>query len=340
METIQFLFSGGMADGQELNFYEAGRFQYGAARFIYTLEKFRQQGRVAARLSTIVKADIRIRASRPGSFIQDVVILALPTIADCAIKVPLDAMIAYVWDLLLPSTKSQDTAFEMAKIELAREREHTKQFESFRAVVESGNANTQQAMEIIQTLISRKNEGIPLSEETSAANLESIRQDLESKRDRENLIQNNHAEFAKIDFTNQRKLTGQMRNSVRDMTLPLRSSAEILSVGTPVTAGRYARIDPVSARFITDQVEDAVPTPLRGSVKMYDVETGFGKFRWQEYDKPVTFRVPTGMRIDIRDVILEAMKKEDVFMAFYIVRDSYGAPVYLVLDKIIEDDDA
>jgi hypothetical protein len=51
MDTIQFKFEGGMADNHELNFYEASRFQYAAARFIYTLEKFRQEGKIVARLN-------------------------------------------------------------------------------------------------------------------------------------------------------------------------------------------------------------------------------------------------------------------------------------------------
>jgi hypothetical protein len=49
VETLQFKFEGGMADNHELNFYEAGRFQYGAARFIYTIEKFRQEGKIVSK---------------------------------------------------------------------------------------------------------------------------------------------------------------------------------------------------------------------------------------------------------------------------------------------------
>jgi len=96
MQNIRFQFLGGMADNHEMNFYEAGRFQYGAARFIYTLEKFRQEGRIVSRIGEKVKADIRIKAPKEGSFIQDVLIVASPIIADTSIKCSFEALFAYI----------------------------------------------------------------------------------------------------------------------------------------------------------------------------------------------------------------------------------------------------
>lgn len=284
MEAITFVFSGGMADDEELNFYEAGRFQYGAARFIYTLEKFRQQGRVAARLTAFVKADIRVKAPKPGSFVQDIIILALPAIAECAIRVPLDAMIAYVWDLLLPSTKPQDAVVELAKLELAREaertaqeKERTRQTLLIKDIVTAGSATTAQALNFVKGVIADKEAGAKDMQHISDENINHLMQELDCVNEREILIKENYEELSKIDLTLQRKLTRQMRNSVRNMALPLRSSATYLSVGAGDRARRYARIDAEAARFITDQIEDTVPTPLRGSVKMIDVETGIEK---------------------------------------------------------------
>jgi hypothetical protein len=40
---LTFRFEGGTQTWDKLNFYDAARFQYGAARFVYTLEYFWQE---------------------------------------------------------------------------------------------------------------------------------------------------------------------------------------------------------------------------------------------------------------------------------------------------------
>ena len=72
---------------------------------------------------------------------------------------------------------------------------------------------------------------------------------------------------------------------------------------------------------------------------MYDVETGYGRFRYMEAAKPLAFHVPSGLTAISRDTILEAMKKEEVSASFYIVRDVFGNPTALILNDILKDEE-
>ena len=141
---VRFRFKGRLADQSELNFYEASRFYYGAARLIYTIEAFRQHKRVLSRITTKVNLDARIRAPEPGSFVQDIIMAAMPIVADCALKVPFEAIFSHVWSLLLPAGRTRQEAIEIGEAFVQHGQGTAKQLEEVRRIVESGNATTQQ----------------------------------------------------------------------------------------------------------------------------------------------------------------------------------------------------
>lgn len=68
-EEIDFRFQGGLSDGHEMDFYEAGRFQYGAARLMVKLDQFRRTGRFYSRVTIDNNTSIRLRNQEDGSFI-------------------------------------------------------------------------------------------------------------------------------------------------------------------------------------------------------------------------------------------------------------------------------
>jgi hypothetical protein len=152
-DLLRFQFEGRLATQNEMNFYEAGRFYYGAARLIYTVEEFRQRGRVLSRITSRVNLDARIRASRPGSFIQDVLLVSAPLIADAAVKVPFEVLFAHFWSLLLPAGRSKQDAIDIGEKFVAVAAEQTNQVAEVRKIVESGNATTQQALRILEVVL-------------------------------------------------------------------------------------------------------------------------------------------------------------------------------------------
>ena len=49
--SVNFTFSGELANKGEINAYEAGRFYYGAVRLIYTVESFRHDAKILPRIT-------------------------------------------------------------------------------------------------------------------------------------------------------------------------------------------------------------------------------------------------------------------------------------------------
>jgi hypothetical protein len=344
MQKITFTFSGGMAANHELNFYEAGRFQYGAARFVYTLEKFRQEGRIVSRLTSKVKADIRVRASQPSSFVQEIIIFSAPIVAQCAVSVPFDALFAYIWDLLTPSSskKAHDVAVELAKQQVQLEAEKSEQerqrTEQMRIVAGSNTASNSQIIAILSDAVQQHRSLIAEELSVTPEEMANLLEEVLAQQQRAELIRRHSDGLQAISPETERRLVGQMRRGVPDMTVPLRSSANVLSVGTPRSANSYAQLARDAAERISQESEDVTPTMLAGNIKMYDVETGYGRFRYAEVARPLAFRVPGGLKNEFRDRILEAMKEEEVRASFYIIRDMFGNPTGLVLNDILDEE--
>jgi hypothetical protein len=346
MSSIKFQFTGGMADNHEMNFYEAGRFQYGAARFIYTLERFRQDGKVVNRLSSRVNADIRIKAPQQGSFVQEIIFFAAPVIAEASIQCSFEALFAYVWNLILPTNKASDIAVALAKQEVEREKqrtlqevERTEQTRLMAEVANNSNATTQQALEILNYAVTNgitiANEDYRLSREDVLA----IRDEAVSNLDREKIIKENQVHLNSISPETERKLASQLRKSVNDLALPLRGSARNLNITQSNTENRnIATLNAESARAISEEIESDLTISIRTSIKSYDVETGYGKLRFGEQQKPVTFRVPTASKDILRSKILSAMDQEDVLVSAYEVKDTYGTVIRLILDNILKNE--
>ena len=347
MDTVRFEFNGGMADNHEMNFYEAGRFQYGAARFIYTLEKFRKEGVIAARLTTKVDTDIRIRAPERGSFIQDVLLLSAPLLAESTIQCSFQALFSYVWGLLLPQSRAADVAVELAKQEVAREKQHTKQekertkqMQIMADVAQTSNATSQQALQVLEHAVVK---GLTIANEhfrLSKDDIKNLRNEAQAATEREKIIRENQEQLSKIDPQTERRLVGQLRKSIHEMALPLRSSASELTISQTGNSsqGRVAHLNRDTAKSITRESEDGEISLIRGSIKAFDVENGYGKFRYDELKRPISFRVPSASKNVLKDRILDAMKQEDVLIGAYYVRDSFGNPVSLILDNIHDDE--
>lgn len=345
MESIYFRFSGGMADQNQMNFYEASRFQYGAARFVYTLEKFRLEGNIASRLAGWVDTDIRVSAPAPGSFIQEVLVMAAPIAAEVAMGCSFEALFAYVWDLLLPQSKAKDIALKIAEQERLREEQRTQQevqrTEQTRLMADvclASNATTQQVISILGQVVSR-NQPVEVDGQTySNAELKSLLAEAESESERKQLIHANQAVLSQITPEKERRLVGQLRKPINDMCLPLRSSATNLNIsqGTSASPRKMVNLTAETVQGIAQQLEDDAPIVIRGSVKAYDRENGTGKFRYDELRVPIPFRIPSASKVELQPKILDAMRMPDVLISVFFIRDSYDNPVSLIIDNILD----
>lgn len=330
---MRFQFDGRLAAQNEMNFYEAGRFYYGAARLIYTLEEFRQRGRILSRINSKVNLDARIRASRPGSFVQDVLLVSAPLLADAAVKVPFEVLFSHVWSLLLPAGRSKQDAVEIAQRFVETSSENTEQVREIRKIVESGNATTQQALEVLRAAISSpdlRNMGLDLSPDE----LKSRQEDLIAELGREQLLLPFQAELEAISTEQEQRLTSQVRKSAQEMLVPLRTSARNLQIRVPANDNRIVFLDEYNADIITNELEDENSTVLRVRIKRFDRENGYGLARYDDLRKPIPFRLRRN-NSQMREEVLNSMREEWITAEFYIVRDAYSTPKLLVLEQVV-----
>lgn len=341
-----------MADESQMNFYEFGRFQYGAARFIFTIENFRQTGKVLAKISTRVNADIRVAAPREGSFIQDILFVAAPVIAECAIQCSFEAIFAYVWDTILPTSKGKDLALALSieetkreKERTAQEAERTKQISLMAEVANNNNATTQQALDILKDVLEQNKTIHTPAAVLHPSDIKKIVQELEAEKEREELIQKNSTALAKIPKKLENKIASQVRNAFKDIARPLKGSAhDIQILGAPssrATPKIIANIDATTAKQVTGEIEDDKPTVVRGSIKSFDREACNGKLRYDELQKPINFRIPAEERDHLYQKVIDAMNEdvEDVWLYMYLIRDAYRTPTRAILQNILSDED-
>lgn len=356
MDKIQFRFTGGMADNNEMNFYEFGRFQYGAARFIYTLENFRQKGRVLQKLRTRVNTDIRVKAATQGSFIQEAIIAsapAIPSAVDYVINCSFEALYAYIWDKILPTSKGEELAVEMSKQETLRaeqrtlqDREHTEQMRIMAQISRDGFATTQQSLAVLQNKITNPQPTTTIINNIhiDLPTLKKYEQELISDLARKQLINDNRQALNQITPEMERKLTSQLRKSFTDMVKPLKSSAhnmEISGGSSSHSPVKLASIDEETALKITSEREDDNLTTVRGSIKSYDVETYYGKLRFSTLEKPISFNIRSIDRETTHLKVRQAMLNDDefVWLKIYLIRDVYGTPIRASLMDVLSDEE-
>ena len=194
-DHLSIVYDGSRARHGEMYFYEFSRAAYGASRLVTTIEVFRRSGRVAQRISRKNYVPLIIKAPERGSFPLDIIIPVAVQTAQ-AIKeydIPVGDFIKYIIHLLkrtLP--KDESTIIELAKLELKREqqktaqsRQETARLEEVRRIVESGNAGTAAAIDVLKKSIASGDRRI----EATHSEMTRILQDLREQQKRQTGIE-------------------------------------------------------------------------------------------------------------------------------------------------------
>jgi hypothetical protein len=336
---LVFRFDGGDADRGELNFYDAGRFQYGAARFVYTLEYFRQTGAVLSKITKRVNAEYRIPSPERGSWQTEVLQIAVPSLIECAVKVPIQAAIAYVMERLIPGRRSREMISEALgeekyrrddrvayeKERTAQERERTEQI---RLLADTNS----KALDLVGRMLDK-----PGLVDPKVQLLREIRDELNASSEREEIIKRYKTEFDKVEDGTATRLVDRARAQVIEMRRPLIRSADRLQINDGPGRSPFASLSRRSVEDLSGNSVDPLPSTLRGNIIRFDKENGWGKFRNAEFTTPASFLVPSALRNRLRDEVIDAMKEEEVDVVFYYVRDKGGKVSYLIFENVLGD---
>lgn len=323
-EVVSFKFEGGFADQHQLGLYEASRFQYGAARLLYSLEYLRRKGQYPERVNPAhLKVDFRINAGEAKCFLQTVYELGTPVLAEFFIKAPLDAVLAWALNWF---DRKDEKLKEFKELALGLAKEETK-----RAEIHA--ADRDKLYEIIKMQIEQNNK-----DKEALHELLKAKSGIEAGKKREAVIAEHKSELDKLlDLpTEERNLIiGKSRAQLTEMLYPLKRGADTLSISVG-SAAEVSVFDEKDLIHMEGDRRDKLPTDLVGTIKSYDKETGLGKWRGLTFPKPIGFLVRAAQRDRLKDEILETMKEEDVVMRFFIVRDAGGVPKYLIFEDFLD----
>lgn len=340
--VVTFNFAGGLAANGELNFYQLSRSQYAAARLLYTLAKYQETGRVVSRLTEKTTTDIRARAPVRGSFEYDAFIFLTTAAAQAAVQVPLEVLFTSVWEHVLSPFENWIGLKAEAKLELRRiqsrevsrrSREETKRVEILRDIEHDKEVTKREMLKLARDLLAER-EVVPGTAELRTESLRLVSQDLECEINRDKILDPYEGALSKVSDEDRRKVFGKARPLIAEIGLPLRSSAEQLSVAA--NDNKIGVLNWQRAKDLKENDPEEDPEEIRGKIVQFHTENGYGRFkpegtRVNEFGGEVSFRLLRQMRSNLTGQVLDAMKEDEVLGEFLVTRDQEGNVKHLVL---------
>lgn len=321
-ETITFHFNGQLADDHKLNFYEAARFQYAAARLMVKLSQFRNIGRFKKRITNKTNQEILVSIPEKGSFDISVILPIAMVAQETFINVSISELMSYAFERVVGKAGDSDVAKALNTNE-----ELTKLTGK---IAENNHEQMMKALEIIESDRSVK-------EKFRSKELDIIER-LISENARKDSILLQKAEFQKIDEARQQKLISMSAPLISEMATTLRKSADTLSVISEYndTESSILFLNQEMAEEIELSIVDEQITPIMGNIIQYNKETGWGKARLDISDELLSFNVPSDKKSGLQAVLLSAMGSDKVYLQSYIVRNKAKKPTRIIIVGILE----
>lgn len=319
-EEISFIFKGSLADRHEMNFYEAARFQYDAARLLVKLAQFRAEGQFTTKITARSNLDIRLEAQEEGSFRINVTVPD-PEPDESPLDVPLAALVAYVADRILSKSDDDDLLAAL---------------NSTNAIADKYGSTDPETPSASLATILRDILGDPhLAGAASKESVEVLERRLTEITQNAELLAE-RGQLTRIEQADQKKLVAMSAPLIRGMGRALKSSADSLVVTTSRASAQsnvlYLNKDMV--REIETVKEDDELTPILCDIIQYNKETGWGKVRLLEYSRPISFHVPSDVRQEVQFTLMRQMRRDEVYLSVIFVRDRNGYPVRLLVMRV------
>lgn len=320
-EKLTFHFEGALADAHRMNFYESARFQYAAARLMVKLAQFRSRGKFVKKISARSNINIQLVGQSDGSFNINIEDPGQPDNEKDFVKIPLSDMIAYVSERIVE------------KIDGAVLAQNLLPGSTSLGGAEMGADQLSEVDQLIETY---------LKDESALAELPPEAKDLVKRRvaesHREKRLAENEAAISKIDFESGQKLIAMAAPLLSEMAqTSLRRSANSFEIKSSVDGQTKSILflDEKMAREIETAIVDREITPLLGDVIQFNKDNGWGKVKIESGLKTLSFSIPYDKLQDLKQTLIDNMKKDLVFLQTYQVRDRSGEVTRLIVVGII-----
>jgi hypothetical protein len=297
-----------------MNFYEAARFQYSAARLMVKLAQFRQSGRFVKKITNKSNYNILLKSHSDGSFNINVDEPEQDSPRDDFINISISDLIAYVSERVVEKIDEAQKASIPTKLT---------------SLVGDGASTPDESVldKLAQAAMADSNFVMTLPWQV---------QDLVKRRVaefyREQRMERKRAEIAKIDFARGQKLIAMSAPLLSDMATALRRSADTLEI-TSSRDGFQSPIlflDQKMAQDIETAVVDEEITPILGDITQFNKDNGWGKLKIEQGAKMVSFSIPSDILPTMRQTLIDNMKKDLVYLQVYFVRDRSGEVVRMI----------
>lgn len=313
-EKINFNFEGSLADKHRLNFYEAARFQYAASRLLVKLSQFRSHGRFNKKISNKSNFDVRLVSQADGSFNINVEDADNTPTDEKFINASLGNLMAYVGERVIEKIDGENLPEEDQLDEPM--------------AVQPKSAIDIMAEEVISE--DRAMSSIPKEDANT------VKRRI-AEISRESMLDESSDSIIKIDFARSQKLIAMSAPLISEMATVLRRSADTLEVSS-TSGGRSKTVlfldQKMAAQIETSIVDDEI-TALLCDVVQFNKDTGWGKVKIENGAVTVAFSIPYDILTRIRPTLIDTMKRDQVYLQTYFVRDRAGDVIRLIVAGII-----
>ena len=321
-EKLTFHFEGSLADQHTLNFYEAARFQYAAARLIVKLTQFRSNGNFVQKITNNSNKDILLKTQKDGSFDISILIPIAMAAQEAFVSTSVTKLMSYVFERIVGKTSNSDVATALNS--------NAQIVEAIGKIDDNNTETINRALDIIQT------------DQRIKENLHAETKELLERRiaelTREQEMVQAQTQLSRIDAPREQKLIAMAAPLISEMATVLRRSANTLEIVNDTDVNSPRRIlflNRKMAEEIELSVVDQSITPILGDIIQYNKETGWGKTRLQISDSPLSFNVPSDIKEGLQSKILAAMGRDKIYLQTYIVRNKIAEPVRLIVVGVL-----
>jgi len=320
-EKITFHFEGGLSDRHRMNFYEASRFQYAAARLMVKLAQFRREGKFVQNITDGSNFNIVITSHAEGSFDINTEAPEAEASDKKFVNLTLGDMLSYVSERLLQKTDEKDVKSSI---------QANAQVSSSISVSEGEDED--QLDDILEQLRADPELLGALHSETR----EVVERRL-AEMERQAKLDAAQSEIAKIDAAREQKLISMSAPLVREMAVALRRSAKTLKV-VSTAAGKGSSVVYLSQQMASDIEDTKVDreiTAVYCDIVQYNKDYGSGKMRLLDRSGVFGFSIPSDLKHSLQSKIVSGLDSEEMYLQTYFVRDKARALKRLIVVGVL-----
>lgn len=318
MDALDFHFVGGLAEKNRMDFYEAARFQYAAARLSVKLDQFRRTGRFSSRVTSASKTDIDLFPYERGSFSLKIS-AEVENQSEYHVSVPLSTLWTYVLERVFQPTEAS-AAFDLIDDTALRS--------EFFQLVDKSTFETSAAINLLKSKISESHKLSPREDE--------LLDRLVAEAERRAYLSSHREILSQISPEEDASLVTMASPLLQELAVPLRRSAKLVTISAIDNLGRRPVLT-VDRKTVADlesiQIDKRVTT-IDVNIVQYNKESGWGKFRNDYWDGIKSFSVPADRKGDLKYNLLHAMREDTVSVDAYFVRNLAGEPIRLIVVNI------